>query len=63
MSVAPSLTVGLLAACLPAEALHHALVNPACHADIVEIVFANLSEPAGVIKIKYLAAFDLGSLA
>ena len=46
-----------------AKARNHALVNFARDAHVVEIVFANLGELAGLIKIKNLAAFDFGRLA
>src|SRR6185369_9784945 len=48
---------------LAAETGDHAFVDLARDAHVVEIVFADQIELAGLVKIEDLAAFDVGSLA
>src|SRR5687768_8258213 len=47
----------------PPETCDHALVNLPSNAHVVEVVLPYLSQPAGVIKIKHLAALNRGGLA
>ncbi len=48
---------------LSAEAGDHALVDLSRHAHVVEVVFANQVELAGLVEIEDLAAFYLRRLA
>src|SRR5213593_175265 len=45
------------------ETRDHPFVNLPRHPHIIQIVFANFSELAGLIQFKYPAAFDVGGLA
>src|SRR5882762_8911649 len=48
---------------LSPETFDKALVHSARHTHVVQVVFANLGEPAGLIEIENFAAFDLAGLA
>src|SRR5262245_54606791 len=49
--------------CLSSKAGDHALVDLSGHAHVVEVVFANQVELAGLVEIKNFAAFDFGRFA
>src|SRR6266581_2831418 len=60
-SPAPSLTVGFLPSAT--ETRHHPFINLPRDAHVVQIVFTDLCEFAGLIQLEDAAAFDFRSFA
>src|SRR5437870_4597035 len=48
---------------LATKTRQHSLVNLSCHAHVVQVIYANLGELAGLIEIEYFAAFNVRGLA